>query len=232
MPSRWARPAPARRCCTPCSTPYPDHRVLLTHMTPTGRATAAELYGQPAPRVQSAHLPLRHPVGDLGLPAALPPAHRHPDGNQSCGPTWCRPATTPAPTLAVVPMPACRPARPGFSRIGLAPQSLRPPCPAIGAQARPTPARRSDRPEPACGDHRQHPGFRRRPPRGRTALAADFRNRLGPQREIPARREHPRGRGTRAFARFPPEVLLVLVPRHPDRFDEVARLVMHPASGC
>jgi 3-deoxy-D-manno-octulosonic-acid transferase len=36
---------------------HPDHRVLLTHMTPTGRATAAELFGELAPRVQSAYLP-------------------------------------------------------------------------------------------------------------------------------------------------------------------------------
>jgi hypothetical protein len=69
------------RCSTPCSTPTPT-TGCLTHMTPTGRATAAELYGHLAPRAE--RLPaLRHPVGDLGLPAALPPAHRHPDGNRA-----------------------------------------------------------------------------------------------------------------------------------------------------
>ena len=36
---------------------YPDHGVLLTHMTPTGRATGEELFGRFAPRVQSAYLP-------------------------------------------------------------------------------------------------------------------------------------------------------------------------------
>lgn len=41
-------------------TEYPAHRVLLTHMTPTGRATARELFGE-NPRVASAYLPYDYP---------------------------------------------------------------------------------------------------------------------------------------------------------------------------
>ncbi|MGD9787078.1 MAG: lipid IV(A) 3-deoxy-D-manno-octulosonic acid transferase [Sulfuricellaceae bacterium] len=37
---------------------YPDHRLLLTHMTPTGRATGRELFGE---RVQQAYLPYDYP---------------------------------------------------------------------------------------------------------------------------------------------------------------------------
>jgi 3-deoxy-D-manno-octulosonic-acid transferase len=36
---------------------YPDHAILLTHMTPTGRATGRELFGKHAPRVTQSYLP-------------------------------------------------------------------------------------------------------------------------------------------------------------------------------
>jgi 3-deoxy-D-manno-octulosonic-acid transferase len=36
---------------------YPDHTLLLTHMTPTGRATGAELIGKYGPRLMQAFLP-------------------------------------------------------------------------------------------------------------------------------------------------------------------------------
>ncbi len=38
---------------------YPQHELLLTHMTPTGRDTGAELFA--GPRVQQAYLPYDHP---------------------------------------------------------------------------------------------------------------------------------------------------------------------------
>ncbi len=37
---------------------YPDHRLLLTHMTPTGRATGEDLFGE---RVQRVYLPYDYP---------------------------------------------------------------------------------------------------------------------------------------------------------------------------
>ncbi|MGO4760946.1 lipid IV(A) 3-deoxy-D-manno-octulosonic acid transferase [Cupriavidus sp. 2KB_3] len=39
---------------------YPQHRLLLTHMTPTGRQTGAQLYGD-NPRVQQCYLPYDMP---------------------------------------------------------------------------------------------------------------------------------------------------------------------------
>jgi 3-deoxy-D-manno-octulosonic-acid transferase len=36
---------------------YPDHTILLTHMTPTGRATGQALFGKHAPRVMQSYLP-------------------------------------------------------------------------------------------------------------------------------------------------------------------------------
>lgn len=38
-------------------TAYPDHAILLTHMTPTGRATGKALFGKFAPRVMQCYLP-------------------------------------------------------------------------------------------------------------------------------------------------------------------------------
>jgi 3-deoxy-D-manno-octulosonic-acid transferase len=37
---------------------YPDHRILLTHMTPTGRRTSEELFGD---GVERAYLPYDYP---------------------------------------------------------------------------------------------------------------------------------------------------------------------------
>ncbi|HEX5127166.1 MAG TPA: lipid IV(A) 3-deoxy-D-manno-octulosonic acid transferase [Rhodocyclaceae bacterium] len=39
---------------------YPDHELLLTHMTPTGRTTGAELFGK-HPRVKQSYLPYELP---------------------------------------------------------------------------------------------------------------------------------------------------------------------------
>lgn len=36
---------------------YPEHDIVLTHMTPTGRATGATLFGKYAPRLRQAYLP-------------------------------------------------------------------------------------------------------------------------------------------------------------------------------
>ncbi|MDB5763828.1 MAG: 3-deoxy-D-manno-octulosonic acid transferase [Herminiimonas sp.] len=38
-------------------TAYPDHAILLTHMTPTGRAAGKALFGKLAPRVRQCYLP-------------------------------------------------------------------------------------------------------------------------------------------------------------------------------
>jgi len=38
-------------------TAYPGYTILLTHMTPTGRATGRDLFGKNAPRVQQAYVP-------------------------------------------------------------------------------------------------------------------------------------------------------------------------------
>lgn len=56
---------------------YPDHRILLTHMTPTGRATSKILFGKLGPGVERVYLPydtpwavkafLRHFKPALGL---------------------------------------------------------------------------------------------------------------------------------------------------------------------
>ena len=49
---------------------HPSHRILVTHMTPTGRATGVELFGD---RVERAWLPY-----DVGFPARRFLAHFRP----------------------------------------------------------------------------------------------------------------------------------------------------------
>ena len=48
----------AQSLVTKLRTAYPDHRILLTHTTPTGRATSEQLYGDGALRV---YLPYDYP---------------------------------------------------------------------------------------------------------------------------------------------------------------------------
>lgn len=52
---------------------YPDHRIVLTHMTPTGRATGQALFGRHGPRLVQCYLPY-----DIGLMARRFIAHFRP----------------------------------------------------------------------------------------------------------------------------------------------------------
>lgn len=206
---------------------YPDHRVLLTHMTPTGRATAAELYGHLAPRVQSAYLPYDLPWAISGFLR-----HFHPRiGVLMETELWpnlveaCHRTGTP---LAMVNARLSARSAQGYRRIGGLARNAFAHLSAIGAQTEADGQRITElgaRYVMITGNIK----FDIAPPPAMQALAADFRNRFGPQREIllaASTREGEEAPLLEAFARMcPPEVLLVLVPRHPDRFDEVARLV-------
>ena len=206
---------------------YPDHRVLLTHMTPTGRATAAELYGHLAPRVQSAYLPYDLPWAISGFLR-----HFHPRiGVLMETELWpnlveaCHRTGTP---LAMVNARLSARSAQGYRRIGGLARNAFAHLSAIGAQTEADGQRITElgaRYVMITGNIK----FDIAPPAPMQVLAADFRNRFGPQREIllaASTREGEEAPLLEAFARMcPPEVLLVLVPRHPDRFDEVARLV-------
>ena len=206
---------------------HPDHSVLLTHMTPTGRATAAELYGSLAPRVQSVYLPydfpwavarfLRHFHPRLGI---LMETELWPNLVEAC-----RQTGTP---LAMVNARLSARSAKGYARAGALARKAFAHLSAIGAQTEADGQRMSNlgaRYVMVTGNIK----FDIAPPAPMLALGAVFRNRFGPQRRVllaASTREGEEGPLLEAFARLcPPEVLLVLVPRHPQRFDEVAKLV-------
>ena len=205
---------------------YPDCSLLLTHMTPTGRATAAEIFGDLAPRVQSVYLPydfpwavarfLRHFRPRIGV---LMETELWPNLVEGC-----RRTGTP---LAMVNARLSERSARGYRRAGSLARDAFAHLSAIGAQTE------------ADGHRMRALGarwlqvtgnikFDITPPEALLALGREFRNRIGPRQILLAAstREGEEGPLLEAFARLcPPEVLLVLVPRHPQRFDEVAKQV-------
>jgi 3-deoxy-D-manno-octulosonic-acid transferase len=206
---------------------HPDYSVLLTHMTPTGRATAAELFGELAPRVQSVYLPydvpwairrfLRHFHPRIGI---LMETELWPNLIEGC-----RRSNTP---LTMVNARLSERSARGYGRIGSLARNAFARLSAIGAQTEGDSRRMAElgaRNLLVTGNIK----FDIAPPAEMLALGARFRNRFGPQRQVlvaASTREGEEGPLLEAFARLcAPDVLLILVPRHPQRFDEVARLV-------
>ena len=206
---------------------HPDYSVLLTHMTPTGRATAAELFGELAPRVQSVYLPydvpwairrfLRHFHPRIGI---LMETELWPNLIEGC-----RRSNTP---LTMVNARLSERSARGYGRIGSLARNAFARLSAIGAQTEGDSRRMAElgaRNLLVTGNIK----FDIAPPAEMLALGARFRNRFGPQRQVlvaASTREGEEGPLLEAFARLcAPDVLLILVPRHPQRFDDVARLV-------
>lgn len=205
---------------------HPECSLLLTHMTPTGRATAAELFGKLHPRVQSVYLP-------YDLPAAVDRFLRH--FNPRIGilmetEVWpnliagCQRKGLP---LVIVNARLSERSARGYGRAGALARNAFAGLSAIGAQTEADSQRLSQlgaRYVVVTGNIK----FDIAPPPAMQALGAAFRNRFGPRQVLLAAstREGEEEQLLEAFASLcPPEVLLVLVPRHPQRFDEVARLV-------
>ncbi len=206
---------------------HPDYSVLLTHMTPTGRATAAELFGELAPRVQSVYLPydvpwairrfLRHFHPRIGI---LMETELWPNLIEGC-----RRSNTP---LTMVNARLSERSARGYGRIGSLARNAFARLSAIGAQTEGDSRRMAElgaRNLLVTGNIK----FDIAPPAEMLALGANFRNRFGPQRQVivaASTREGEEGPLLETFARLcAPDVLLILVPRHPQRFDEVAKLV-------
>lgn len=203
---------------------WPTHRVLITHMTPTGRATAAALFGTDA-RVLQAYLPydlgplvagfLRHFRPQIGV---IMETELWPNLLAAC-------AQARVPVALVNARLSERSARryarwPALTRATLS--ALQ----AIGAQTTDDAARLS-----ALGARAVVPTgnlkFDILPPPQQLALAEGFRARIGARPVILAAstREGEEAPLLDAFLRHaPPDALLALVPRHPQRFDEVAAL--------
>jgi len=205
---------------------HPDHRLLLTHMTPTGRATAGELFGKLAPRVQSVYLPYDFPWAVLRFIRHFRPRI----GILMETELWpnlvegCRRTATP---LAMVNARLSERSARGYRKAGALAREAFSNLTVIGAQTDADGRRLGElgaRSVHVTGNIK----FDITPPETLLALGSEFRNRIGPRQILLAAstREGEEAPLLEAFARLcPPEVLLVLVPRHPQRFDEVARLI-------
>jgi 3-deoxy-D-manno-octulosonic-acid transferase len=203
---------------------YPDHRILLTHTTPTGRATGEQLFGD---RVARAYLP-------YDLPFAVNRFLDH--FSPSIGvlmetEIWFNVAHTCSargvPLFLVNARLSERSAR-GYGRLAhltrTALRSLR----GIAAQTQSDAARLS-----ALGaadiEITGNLKFDIAPSGAMEALGRELRNLFGTHRPIllaASTREGEEPLVLDAFERIGiPDALLVIVPRHPQRFDEVARLL-------
>lgn len=203
---------------------YPRHHILLTHMTPTGRATGQELFGK-EPRVRSAYLPYDLPwaVGrflsrvrpELGL---IMETEVWPNLFSLC-------RQRRIPVMLVNARLSERSAR-GYRRIAPLARDALGSLALVGAQTMGDATRLR-----ALGAQRVeitgNIKFDATVPAPMVALGNTLKTRAGgrPILLAASTREGEEALILDAFARqAPPDSLLLLVPRHPQRFDEVARL--------
>ncbi len=203
---------------------HPGHRILLTHMTPTGRATGVELFGD---RVERAWLPY-----DMGFAARRFLAHYRPQfGIVLETEIWprlldeCARAGIPV-ALANARLSA-RSARryarfPGLTRWALGNLA------GIAAQSE-TDAQRFRELGAAAVEVTGNVKFDIAPEAGEAARGEEFKARCGAGRTLwvaGSTREGEEAALLEAFGAMdaPEGVLLVLVPRHPHRFEQVAEL--------
>ncbi|HRD88719.1 MAG: lipid IV(A) 3-deoxy-D-manno-octulosonic acid transferase [Candidatus Accumulibacter sp.] len=211
---------------------HPEHAVLLTHMTPTGRATGRELVQRHPDRLTQAYLPydlpaacgrfLDHYRPQIGLlmeteiwpnliaaarqrkiPLALVNARLSP--RSQCG--YARLSALTRPAIA------------GLSAIAAQTAADAVRLQAVGA-----------RQAIVCGNLK----FDVTPPAEKLHLGARWRQALG-RRPIwlaASTREGEEALLLDAFARLPQRHLLLLVPRHPQRFVEVAELIASRQLAC
>lgn len=202
---------------------YPDHRILITQMTATGRATARQLYGDFAefawlpwdlPWAQRAFLRRWQPVLGIVLETEIWPNLLR----------ECVHAGIPV-VLANARMSARSAAR--YARLGGFTREVLRDFSAILAQTTDDAARFSAlgaRATAVTGNLK----FDVTPPPGLLELGAAWRRSLGPRRVVllASTREGEETALLDALVpRLPDDVLIALVPRHPQRFDAVAELV-------
>lgn len=200
---------------------YPDHCLLLTAMTPTGRAAGREVFGD---RVVQAYLPYdypgavgrfcRHFAPRLGLlmetevwPNLLAEAQRRK-----------------LPVGLVNARLSDRSAR-GYRKFGALARPAFSALAGAAAQTAADAARLGELGTPAvevCGNLK----FDVTPRPDLLELGRSWRQSLGKRRIwlAASTREGEEALVLAAHARLPGDVLLILVPRHPQRFDEVTRL--------
>jgi len=202
---------------------YPNHRLLLTHMTPTGRATGRELFGD---RLQQAYLPydypfavhrfLRHfrPVAGLLLETELWP-------NLIAAGKKSR-----LPLLLVNARLSEKSARRYARFPRLTAESLKG-LAAVAAQTEEDAARLATlgAPPPAVVGNLK---FDIPPPAEMLQKGKELRALFGENRPVlllASTRDGEEAMLLKALAASARNFLTVLVPRHPQRFDDVARLL-------
>ncbi len=201
---------------------YPAHRILVTHMTPTGRATGEALFGE---RVDRAWLPY-----DLGFAARRFLAHFRPEfGVVLETEIWPRLieecARAGVPVVLANARLSVRSAR-GYARFPRLTRWALANLAGIAAQTEADAQRfrgLGAREVAVTGNVK----FDLALPVGLAEQGSRFRARFGAARSIwvaGSTREGEEALLLDAFADAPREALLVLVPRHPQRFDEVAAL--------
>ena len=203
---------------------YPGHALLVTHMTATARAAARELYG--------AHATLAFLPYDLPWAARRFVAHFRPQlGILMETEVWpnllaaCRDARVPV-LLANARLSA-RSAR-GYARAGALAREAFGALAAAGAQSE-ADAARIRALGTAAVEVTGNLKFDVAPAPGYEAKAREFRGWFGPRRVFLAASTRDGEEALLLDAldrqRPDPDVLTVVVPRHPQRFDEVGRLI-------
>lgn len=205
---------------------YPDHSLLLTHMTPTGRAVGAEFIGKYGPRLLQAYLP-------YDLPDACA---RFLDHFRPCVGLLMETEIWPnlitiahARALPVLLVNARLSAKSQKGYLRLLPL-IRPAMSRLAAVAAQTPAD-ADRLTSIGAENVRITGnlkFDVTPAPEKMQLGDEWRQALGdrPVWLAASTREGEEALILDAFARLDmPHLLLILVPRHPQRFDEVAATI-------
>ena len=204
---------------------YPGHRILLTHMTPTGRQASEELFGD---GVLRAYLPYDYPFAVRRFLAHFRPAvgvimetELWPNLVQAC-------KAQGIPLLLANARLSEKSAR-RYARFPNLTRRVLRDLAGIAAQTEQDAARLAalGAPEVAVLGNVK---FDILPPPEQLAFGEELRRRIGlrPVLLAASTREGEESRLFEALAKRPPgEALLVVVPRHPQRFDEVAALAVN-----
>lgn len=202
---------------------WPDHRILLTGMTPTGRAAGREVYGD---KVIQAYLPYDYP-GAVGRffrhfsPAFGVLMETEVWPNLLAAAQACR-----VPVMLANARLSARSAR-GYGRVAALAGPAFASISGVAAQTAGDAERLTAlgaRQVEICGNLK----FDVSPPEGKVALGHAWREAIGkrPVWLAASTREGEESLLLEAWRRAAvPEALLVLVPRHPQRFDAVAALL-------
>ena len=203
---------------------YPDHQILLTHTTPTGRATSEQLYGDSVLRV---YLPYDYPFAVSNFLRHFRPQL----GMLMETEIWfnlihaCRETGTP---LLLLNARMSEKSARGYARFARLTRDALGGLAAIAAQTRDDAARLSNlgaRQVAVTGNLK----FDIEPPPSMLQLGGQLREQFGAGRKVflaASTREGEEALLLDALKAIPtPKLLLVIVPRHPQRFDEIAQML-------